>query len=300
VVLGEQQAKEILEYRKERLRAKEAMTAVTHASDPAAAANVTTKPELEKTLNVVLKADIGGTLQAGTIIQPCVLLLDPNKAVSPTHCAHTDRHACTHTVESTLNQFPQDEVKLRIIRAAVGDISSTDIGLAKDTGAVVLGFNVPPINSTLELARVEKVDVNNFSIIYQLADEVKRRLESMLPPREVEEEVGRGDVLSVFSVTMPNREQHNVAGLRIVRGSLDSRLRVRLLRRNKSVDADEEFATLYDGPIESLKKFKDDITTAKKGDECGLALRKWNDLRPGDLITCYRMKQVPRKLGDPK
>lgn len=266
VVLGEEQAKQILDYRKERLHAKEALTDVVQASDPAARA-AAAKQEMEKALNVVIKADIGGTLQA---------------------------------VESTISQFPQDEVKLRIIKSAVGDISTTDIGLAKDTGAVVFGFNVPPMNSVLELARVEKVDINNYSIIYQLADDIKKRLESMLAPREVEEEVGRGDVLSVFSVTMPNREQHNVAGLRVVRGALDSRLRVRLLRRNKDVNADEEYAALYDGPIESLKKFKDDVTLAKKGDECGLALPKWNDLRPGDIISCYRMKQVPRKFGDPK
>lgn len=202
-------------------------------------------------------------------------------------------------METIINQFPQDEVKLQVIKSAVGDISTSDIGLAKDTGAAVFGFNVPPANQISELARVEKVDVNNFSIIYHLADAVKLRLESMLSPRQVEEEIGRGDVLSVFAVTSPNREQRNIAGLRIVKGSLDKRLRVRVLRRNKSIDADEEFTTLYDGPVETLRKFKDEVTTAAKGDECGLALPKFNDFRQGDIISCYRMKQVPRKLGEP-
>lgn len=181
----------------------------------------------------------------------------------------------------------------------MGQVSESDISLAKDTNAIILGFNVPINNQVSEMARVEKVEMSNYTIIYQLTDVVRTRLESMLSPRQIEEEVGRGEVLSVFTITRHNKDQHRVAGLRVSRGYLDRRLRIKVNRRN-SIDSDTEYTTVYDGVVETIKKHKDDVVSVAKGEECGLALPKYNDFKEGDVVTCYRVKEVPRKLGESK
>lgn len=258
VVSSEDQAKEVLRFRKERAHMQQQNLKFETSSSE-------TKSVSFKSLSVLIKADVGGTLDA---------------------------------VKTALMSLPNDEVKLHIVRAGVGGISSSDIGLAKDTDAIVLGFNVPPPNNVLELARVEKVEVNNYSIIYHLTDAVRHHIERQLEPRRIEDELGRADVLQVFSISLPNKQKRNVAGLRVVKGFIDMRMRVRLMRPKK--DDQSEYVSLYEGTIESLKKFKDPVASVKKGDQCGLGLPKFDDIQPGDVIVCYSERFVPRKLGEPK
>ncbi len=279
VVSNEQRVKEIVDYRKERQKLKDAHSAtlVTPSSVVSADAaiggeSISISDVKAKDLNVIIKADVGGTLEA---------------------------------VEAAIKLLPRDEVQVRIVRGGVGSVSTSDISLAKDMQASVFLFNVAPTNDVQELARVEKVDISNFSIIYQLCDAVRAKMEAMLPPNEVEEVTGTAEVMSVFSITLPNKTQKKIAGMRITKGTIDRRLKTRVLRRTsvgrRSDDYDEEpMEVAFDGSMESLKRFKDDVLVAKKGDECGVAFAKWDDLRPGDVVLSYKIKQVPRKLAEPR
>jgi translation initiation factor IF-2 len=265
VLSHENQVRDLLEYRRQRHKIKELLAAASAGSSasPSDEGAGDASPPKKKTVNIVLRVDVGGSLEA---------------------------------VESALLQLRNEEVDVQIVRSGVGlVVLPSDIGLAKDTEASVLGFNVAIPNDILELARVEKVDVRSVDVIYQLLDLVKAKIEAALPPKQIEEVVGQGEVLSVFHVTMPNKVVKAVAGLRVVRGYLDRRLTVKVLR---PTDEKPDGLPIFSGSVESLRKFKTDVNTVKKGEECGLACAKWDELRQGDLIQCIRIKDIPRKFSE--
>jgi translation initiation factor IF-2 len=202
-----------------------------------------------KELNVILKADVGGTAEV---------------------------------VSDTLQKLSNDKVRIRVLHSGVGAITETDVLLATASSAIVVGFNVRPERNAQSLAEQEKVDVRLHTIIYELTDELKRAMTGMLDPVYKEAYRGRAEVRNVFRITKVG----TVAGCLVQDGVLNRGSEVRLLRDN---------VVVHTGKIDSLKRFKNDVSEVKNGFECGVALANYGDLKPGDVIEAFATERVSQE-----
>ena len=184
---------------------------------------------------------------------------------------------------AALNDFSTDEVGVSVVNSGVGGLTESDINLAVTTGAVVLGFNVRADAATRRLAEAEGVDIRYYSVIYNLLDDIKQALSGMLAPEVREEIVGIAEVREVFR--SPKFGQ--VAGCLVVEGALHRSKPIRVLRDN---------VVIFSGELESLRRFKDDVSEVRAGTECGVGVKGYNDVRPGDQIEVYEVRQVARQL----
>ncbi|MGC8852735.1 MAG: EF-Tu/IF-2/RF-3 family GTPase, partial [Hydrogenobacter sp.] len=159
----------------------------------------------------------------------------------------------------------------------VGGITENDIMLAKASSAIVIGFNTRPDVKAKEAAEREKVDVRLYGIIYELIDDIKKALKGMLKPVEKEVVLGSAEVRAVFKI----KSVGNVAGCYVLEGKMVRNARARLIRNG---------VVVYEGKIEGLKRFKEDVQEVAKGYECGIKLKDYNDIKVGDVIECYEIK----------
>ena len=204
------------------------------------------------TLNVLLKADVQGTLEA--IRDALVKLAADN-----------------------------EEVNVNIVGSGVGGINETDISLAAASNAIVIGFNVRADASARRSASERGVELNYYSIIYELIDEVKRALVGMLAPEFREQIIGLAEVKDVFK----SPQFGAVAGSIVTEGVIKRNQPIRVLREN---------VVIYEGELESLRRFKDDVQEVKSGTECGIAVKNYNDVKVGDQIEVYERVQQERTL----
>jgi len=172
-----------------------------------------------------------------------------------------------------------EEVKINVIHDGVGGITESDVMLASASNALIIGFNVRPTLSAMELAKVEKVDVKTYRIIYEAIDDIKAAIKGMLEPKYVEEVIGRAEVRATFKV--PN--VGTVAGIYVLQGKITRNSSIRLLRND---------TVIYEGEIASLKRFKDDVREIASGYEGGLGLQNFHDIKEGDVLEAYIMKEV--------
>jgi translation initiation factor IF-2 len=184
---------------------------------------------------------------------------------------------------AALHDFATDEVGVKIVSSGIGGLTESDINLAVTTGAVVLGFNVRADAATRRLAEQEGVDIRYYSVIYNLLDDIKQALSGMLAPEMREEIVGIAEVREVFR--SPKFGQ--VAGCLVVEGTLYRNKPIRVLRDN---------VVIFSGELESLRRFKDDVAEVRSGTECGVGVKGYNDVRPGDQIEVYEVKEIARQL----
>lgn len=184
---------------------------------------------------------------------------------------------------AALHDFATDEVGVHVVSSGIGGLTESDINLAVTTGAVVLGFNVRADAAARKVAAAEGVDIRYYSVIYHLLDEVKQALSGMLAPEVREEIVGIAEVREVFR--SPKFGQ--VAGCRVVEGALYRSKPIRVLRDN---------VVIFSGELESLRRFKDDVAEVRAGTECGVGVKGYNDVRPGDQIEVYDIQRVARQL----
>jgi translation initiation factor IF-2 len=204
------------------------------------------------TLNVLLKADVQGTLEA-------------------------IRDALTKLAAEN------EEVNVNIVGSGVGGINETDISLAAASNAIVIGFNVRADASARRAASERGVELNYYSIIYELIDEVKKALVGMLEPEFREHLIGLAEVKDVFK----SPEFGAVAGSIVTEGVIKRNQPIRVLRDN---------VVIYEGELESLRRFKDDVQEVKSGTECGIAVKNYNDVRVGDQIEVYERVEQERTL----
>jgi translation initiation factor IF-2 len=186
-------------------------------------------------------------------------------------------------LKKALEELSTDKVKVSVIHAGVGAISESDIMLAKASGAIVIGFNTRPNPAARRLLEEEKVDVRTYGVIYDAVEDVKKALEGMLEPEKVEEILGQAEVRATFKI----KKVGVVAGCYVLDGKLVRGAKARLIR---------EGVVIYDGEIEGLKRFKEDVKEVPKGFECGVKLKDFNDIKVGDVIECYEIKLVKPKL----
>ncbi len=182
-----------------------------------------------------------------------------------------------------LLKLSTDEVKVQIVHQAVGGINESDVNLAAASGAVIIGFNVRADQQARRAAEAQDVQLRYYTIIYDAVDDVKAAMGGMLSPEEREETLGLVEIRQVFRVSKVG----NIAGCMVLEGVVRRGARVRLLRDN---------TVLWSGELDSLKRFKDDVREVREGFECGLSLKNYDDIKEGDQLEVFEIKEVARTL----
>jgi translation initiation factor IF-2 len=241
----EARAREISEFRQRKLREK--------ASAAAAGGRGTLNEMLariqageQKEVAIVVKADVQGSAEA---------------------------------IGATVVKLGNDEVKVRVLHSAVGQITESDIQLAKASNAVVVAFNVRATSQAREMAAREGVDIRYYSIIYEVSDDIETMVKGRLAPVQREKFLGYAQILEVFEVKRVGK----VAGCRITEGTVKRGAGVRLLR---------DGVVIHQGELSTLKRFKDDVREVNQGLECGMSFANYEDIRIGDQIECYETETV--------
>jgi len=183
----------------------------------------------------------------------------------------------------TLQKLSNEEVRVQIIHGAVGAISESDVNLAQASGAVIIGFNIRADAGARKLAETFGVDIRYYNVIYDAVDEVKAALSGMLAPEKREQVTGMVEIRQVFHISRVG----SIAGCYVLEGIIKRSSRVRLLRNN---------VVQWDGELDSLKRFKDDVKEVRSNFECGLSLRGNNDIQEGDQLEVYEIQEVARTL----
>lgn len=194
-----------------------------------------------------------------------------------------DVHGSLEAIAQKLQELSTDEIKIRVVHQGVGAVSESDILLASASNALVIGFNVRPERKATELAKAEGVDVQLFTVIYDLIDRMKQALTGMLKPIEEEFVLGHAEVRQTFKVSKVG----TVAGCVVVDGKILRSAQVRVLRDN---------VVVHTGKMNALKRFKDDASEVKDGTECGISLENYNDVKPGDVIEAFEVRFQERTL----
>jgi translation initiation factor IF-2 len=194
-----------------------------------------------------------------------------------------DVQGSQEALAQSLLKLSTPEVKVQIVHGAVGGISESDINLAIASKAVIIGFNTRADAGARKLAENNGVEIRYYNIIYDAVDEVKAAMSGMLAPEQKEEVIGTAEIRTVFVASKIG----TVAGCMVTAGVVTRSARFRLLRDN---------VVVYTGEIESLKRMKDDVREVKEGFECGIKLKNYNDIREGDQLEVYEVKEVARTL----
>jgi translation initiation factor IF-2 len=186
-------------------------------------------------------------------------------------------------LSDALLKLPQDEVRVRIVHSAAGGITQQDVSLALASNAIVIGFNVRPDAKARELAEREGVDVRLYRVIYDAIDDVKAALSGMLKPEQREVELGRAEVRELFRVPRLGV----IAGSYVLSGTIRRDGRARLVR---------DGIVIYEGRVGSLRRFKDDVREVAQGYECGIGIEGYQDIKEGDVIEAFEVREVARSL----
>ena len=249
VVASEDRAREIANYRqrkeREALQVKSARSAVEQMFDKIKAGEV-------KELPVVVKADVQGSVEA---------------------------------ITATLNKIANDKVRVHVLHAAVGGINESDVTLAKASNALIIGFNVRANTQARDMAKRDGIEIRYHSIIYNVADDIRKALEGMLAPELKESIIGYAAIRQVFSISKIGK----VAGCMVTEGIVKRGAKVRLLRDN---------VVIYTGGLSQLKRFKDDAKEVREGYECGMSFENYNDIMVGDVVECFEIEEIAAKLEE--
>lgn len=189
----------------------------------------------------------------------------------------------SEAIRAQLEKLSTSEVKVKIVHTAVGGITESDVLLASTAKGIIIGFNVRPDSGASNLAGREGVEIKNYSIIYELIDDVKKAMSGLLTPDIVEKTVGHAQVRNTFVVP----KMGTIAGCYVNDGKITRANLVRLTRDGR---------VIYDGKIASLKRFKDDVKEVAGGFECGIGIENYNDLKVGDVIEAYEKTVVARNI----
>ncbi len=194
-----------------------------------------------------------------------------------------DVQGSVEALRDSLSQLSTDEVKVNVIAAAAGGISETDANLAVASNAIVVGFNVRADAAARRVIEAEMVDLRYFSVIYEVIDTVKQAMSGMLAPEFKEEIVGIAEVRDVFR----SKRFGNIAGCRVSEGTVRRSNPIRVLR---------DSVVIYEGELESLRRFQDDVNEVRAGTECGIGVRNYNDVKVGDQIEVYERIELQRTV----
>jgi translation initiation factor IF-2 len=248
VVEDESKARGIAEYRQQEQRSRDLAPAQGRLSLEQLFSRI--QEGEVKELAVVLKADVQGSLEV---------------------------------LRDALSKESTGKVKVQVLHAGVGAISTNDVLLASASKAIIIGFNVRPERSAVELAEKEEVDIRLHTVIYELIDELRKAMTGLLEPTFREVQAGRAEVRDTFKVPKIG----TIAGCHVVDGTIPRTAGVRLVRDNR---------VIYEGKIASLRRFKDDVSEVRTGFDCGIGLERFQDVKPGDFIEAFTREEVAPTL----
>ena len=196
-----------------------------------------------------------------------------------------DVHGSVEAIKTSLLKLTDEntEVRVRVLDAAVGAITESDVTLAKASHALIIGFNVRANSQAREMAKRDSVEIRYYSIIYNVIDDVKAALTGLLAPTLREKFLGNATILQVFNITKVGK----VAGCKVTEGVVKRGAKVRLLRDD---------VVIHEGTLKTLKRFKDEVKEVKEGMECGMAFENYDNIEAGDTIECFEMEEVARQL----
>ncbi|MDC0880929.1 translation initiation factor IF-2, partial [Hellea sp.] len=194
-----------------------------------------------------------------------------------------DVEGSSQAIKTSLESLGNDEVKARVVYSSAGGISESDVQLAASSNAPIIAFNVRANRQAKELAEKEGVEIRYYSIIYALIDEIKGALEGMLEPERKETFIGYAEALEIFDISKLGK----IAGAKVTEGRVERGSGVRLLRDD---------VVIHEGELSTLKRFKDEVEKVQAGMECGMGFLNYHDLRKGDLIECFTVEMLNRKL----
>jgi len=195
----------------------------------------------------------------------------------------SDVRGSLEAIEYSLSEIPSDKVKIKYILKGVGGISENDIILAKASGALVLGFNTKAEGKALKTAEKEGVEVRSYDIIYKLIEDVEQAMLGLLAPDMRENPIGKANIKQVFNLGKAG----NIAGCIVVEGRIPSNALARVSRGKE---------TLHEGRLISLRRFQDDVSEVRNGQECGIGVKGFNDFEEGDTIEVFEMQEMAKSL----
>ncbi|MBL7543585.1 MAG: translation initiation factor IF-2 [Bdellovibrionaceae bacterium] len=195
----------------------------------------------------------------------------------------TDVHGSLEAIQGMLGKLVSKEVKTRVLHAAVGGITESDVLLAQTSKGIIIGFNVRPDMGAQNKAKQLGIEIRSYTIVYELMDDIKKAMSGLLTPDIVEKVMGRAEVRNTFSVPKVG----TIAGTFIIDGKIQRSNSVRLLREGKII---------YEGKIASLKRFKDDAKEVAEGFECGIGIENYNDIKVGDQIEAFIKEEIRKEL----
>ncbi len=201
-----------------------------------------------KQLNLIVKADVQGSVEA---------------------------------LKQSLEKLTNEEVVVKVIHSAAGAVTESDVTLAKVSNAIIIAFNVRPVVSAKEAAERDEVEIKQYSVIYQVIDDVEAAMKGMLDPKFEEELIGTAEIRQIFKISNVG----TVGGAMVLTGKIERNAGVRVIRDD---------VVIHEGKLISLKRFKEDVKEVQKDFECGLQLEKFNDIKEGDIIEAFIMKEIKR------
>ena len=201
-----------------------------------------------KVLNIIVKADVQGSVEA---------------------------------VKQSLEKLTNEEVRVKVIHSAAGAVTESDVMLAKVSNAIIIAFNVRPMPVAKDMAERDEVEIKQYSIIYQVIEDVESAMKGMLDPKYQEKVIGNAEVRQTFKISNVG----TIAGAYVLSGKVERNAGVRVIRDN---------VVIHDGKLATLKRFKDDVKEVTKGFECGMQIENYNDIKEGDIIEVYIMEEIKR------
>ena len=249
VVDNDAKAKEIASYRlhRSKIRQVEPLTKESLEKKLSDKSNIKIKE-----LGLIIKSDVQGSLEA---------------------------------IINGIEKFKNDEIKIKIVHKAVGEINQSDVALAvaSESSVILVGFNVKPNTLARDLAKRDKIDIKFFTVIYELLDYIKDSMSGLLVPDKKEVLNGKAKIKEIFKMSKIGK----IAGCEVIEGKIEKSAKIRLLRDNK---------VIYDGKLNSLKKFKEEAAEVKEGSECGMVLENFQDIKQNDILESYAIEELKRSL----
>lgn len=244
VVENEAKAREVSDFRQRRIRETQAA-----AMKKSALENMFSQSGEVKELPIVIKGDVQGSVEA---------------------------------LIGTLQKLGNEEVSVRVLHSGVGGINESDVTLARASNALIIGFNVRANQQAREQSRRDNVDIRYYSIIYDVADDIKKMLSGMLSPEVREKFLGYAEIRDIFTIS-----GNKIAGCMVTEGIVKRGAGVRLLRDD---------VVIHSGELSTLRRFKDEVKEVREGYECGMSFAKYNDIQAGDVIECFENEEIAVEL----
>ena len=217
--------------------------------------------------------------KAGTLMEQMVAKIKAGEMKELPVVVKGDVQGSVEALIGTLNKIANEEVRIRVLHAGVGGINESDVTLARASNATIIGFNVRANPQAREMAHRDGVDIRYYSIIYDVAEDMKKAVEGMLTPELKEKIIGYAEIRQVFNISKVGK----IAGCMVTEGMVKRGAKVRLLRDN---------VVIYEGALSQLKRMKDDVREVKEGFDCGMRFDNYDDIKVGDQIECYEVEEI--------